>query len=330
MKSKVSIIIPTYNSMRYIERCIDSILRQSYKSIEVIVVDDGSTDKTFELLSKKYSKEIKIYRQENSGVSAARNFGISVASGDYIMFADADDEFEKDAVEKAVKCALDNAVDVVRFSYKEKYANCIKNIDIGNMSDKKKVFDNKNTRTAIDMFFGEKAYMKCLVMTLLIRKDYLIKNNIRFNPELYMMEDVVFYADLFRSKAKFYYLNEPLYIYYQNSNSCSHNGKKADKIIDGVLAANREMTKRFSCGDMNTINNKHLQIIINLATRKYLANRKSIDIKAIKELAKEAKFNDNITNEIIRNLIIKNQKVLFDIIIKLKALKTKVRGRAML
>ena len=89
-RSLVTVIIPTFNRASFIEKCIDAILQQSHKDIELIVVDDGSTDNTPQILSK-YKHQIKIITQENKGVSCARNAGLREAKGDFIAFCDSDD-----------------------------------------------------------------------------------------------------------------------------------------------------------------------------------------------------------------------------------------------
>lgn len=99
---KVSLIIPIYNSQDYVARCLDSLLKQTLEDIEIVCVNDGSTDKSLEILeeySKKYPK-IKVYSKENGGCGSARNMGIDNAKGEYIEFVDSDDILEQDAVEK--------------------------------------------------------------------------------------------------------------------------------------------------------------------------------------------------------------------------------------
>lgn len=98
MSDKISIIVPVFNSACYIEKCVNSLTTQSYKNIEVILVDDGSTDGSgaiMENLSKSDHRLIVIHKK-NGGVSSARNVGILKASGDYLMFVDSDDWVEKD------------------------------------------------------------------------------------------------------------------------------------------------------------------------------------------------------------------------------------------
>jgi len=101
---KISVIIPTYNRKKYIKRAIDSVIRQSYKPFEIIVIDDGSTDGTYELIKQSYlSSQISLKKQKNNGVSSARNKGIKLASGDWIAFLDSDDEWFENKLELQVR-----------------------------------------------------------------------------------------------------------------------------------------------------------------------------------------------------------------------------------
>lgn len=110
----VSIIIPVYNAEKYISRCLDSIINQSYKNIQIIVIDDGSTDKGV-LILDKYKEDdnrISVYRTENRGVSYARNLGIEKAKGEYFVFVDADDFVQKDMIEKMYYRLLSDGSDI--------------------------------------------------------------------------------------------------------------------------------------------------------------------------------------------------------------------------
>jgi glycosyltransferase involved in cell wall biosynthesis len=99
---KVSVIIPTYNSVRYVTEAIDSVLTQTYRDFEILVVDDGSKDETSEVLTKRYGDSIRYLYKENGGVSSARNYGIERAEGKYIAFLDADDIWLPEKLEKQV------------------------------------------------------------------------------------------------------------------------------------------------------------------------------------------------------------------------------------
>ena len=119
MAPKVSFIIPAYNIEDYIGKCLDSILNQTWQDFEIIVVNDGSKDKTGEVLDSYATKDnrIKIFHKENEGVSAARNDGIKMASGDYILFWDGDDFAEKETCEELLQTMEENDVDTVVYGY---------------------------------------------------------------------------------------------------------------------------------------------------------------------------------------------------------------------
>jgi glycosyltransferase involved in cell wall biosynthesis len=107
---KVSVIIPTFNRKHIVQTAINSVLRQSYKDFEIIVIDDGSTDGSYEFLKAQYAsqKKVTILKQAHSGVSSARNLGIKNASGDWIAFLDSDDFFHKDKLEKQTNLIKQN------------------------------------------------------------------------------------------------------------------------------------------------------------------------------------------------------------------------------
>lgn len=116
---KYSIIVPTYNRVNYLFKCIDSVLDQTYDKFELIIIDDGSTDNTEELVKKYSDKRIKYYKNQNHGIGYSRNFGIDKANGDYIFFLDSDDYLNEDMLEqvnKQIKCN-----DILIFNYQEIY-----------------------------------------------------------------------------------------------------------------------------------------------------------------------------------------------------------------
>ncbi len=114
---KFSIVVPVYGVEKYIKNCLDSIMNQTYKDFEVIVVDDGTKDKSMEIV-KDYP--VKVIHQENQGLSAARNTGVKKATGEYLLFVDSDDTIEKDLLRELTK-SLRNNPDLVRFQIKEVY-----------------------------------------------------------------------------------------------------------------------------------------------------------------------------------------------------------------
>ena len=117
--SKVSIVVPIYNVEKYLEQCIDSIINQTLKDIEIILVDDGSPDNCPQICDDYAKKDsrIKVVHKKNGGLSSARNAGIEVATGDYIGFVDSDDYIELDMYEKMYSIAIENNVDFVMSDY---------------------------------------------------------------------------------------------------------------------------------------------------------------------------------------------------------------------
>ena len=106
MKDKISIIVPIYNMEKYLNKGVNSIINQSYENLEIILVNDGSTDDSLNICNKfkKKDKRVVVLKKENGGLSSARNYGIEHANGKYISFVDADDYIEKDYIEKLYNC----------------------------------------------------------------------------------------------------------------------------------------------------------------------------------------------------------------------------------
>lgn len=121
--SLVTVIVPVYNVEKYLSRCVDSIINQSYKNLEIILVDDGSTDSSGAICDEYANKDsrVKVIHKENNGVSSARNTGLDSANGVYIAFVDADDYIELDLVTKAYRSITDSGADLLKFGVYEEY-----------------------------------------------------------------------------------------------------------------------------------------------------------------------------------------------------------------
>lgn len=164
---KFSIIIPVYNVEKYIKKCLDSVFNQSYKDYEVIVVNDGTKDKSMDIV-KNYN--VKIINQENQGLSAARNMGVKNANGSYLIFLDSDDYWESNLLEEINKSLINNP-DVVRFQIQDV-------IDDNIIKFPEKEFTDLNGIDAFNSIvkyhYVENAW--CYA----IKKDYYIKNKYSF------------------------------------------------------------------------------------------------------------------------------------------------------
>ena len=191
MKTKVSVIVPIYNSELYIDKCIQSIINQTFKDIELILVDDGSTDKSIEI-SNKYAekdKRIKIIKQKNKGVSSARNYGISIATGDFITFVDSDDFIEIDMLEILYNAAIYNNCDVVLSGIKIIKDNNIKY----EFTKDSKIYTKQEVFKLF--YFDRQPFSPNYACGKLIKRS--ICNKIKFREDIFLMEDALFSMEVF-------------------------------------------------------------------------------------------------------------------------------------
>lgn len=210
---RVSVIIPVYNVENYLKRCVDSILDQTYKNIEIIIVNDGSTDRSLEIceIYHKNYNNIKLINKENGGLSSARNEGIRYSNGDYLLFLDSDDYFDSSLyVEKLVKDAKDNDADLVIFGMKKLYdINDFKLVPVHGQYNKKQ---SKNS--LVNNLMRNDAY-KSRACTKLIKKDIIIKNNIFFIDKI-RSEDIEWSLHILICSKKIIVNKEVYYVYQQN------------------------------------------------------------------------------------------------------------------
>ena len=235
MNSKVSIIVPVYNAEKYLEKCLDSIINQTYKNLEILCVNDGSTDNSLSILTKytKKDKRIIIETIPNSGVSKARNIAISKATGNYIMFVDSDDYVELSMVEKMIQSLEKNKADVVRCNnFLEKENGNIKKIEDYHLKNQSLNSNQIDESIISDIITGKLLTYSCV---LLIKKETLMKTNL-FYEKLKIYEDRVLYLELFLELNKIYFLNEPLYHYVIHSNSCVNSKKLASSHLYNTIA----------------------------------------------------------------------------------------------
>ena len=230
---KVSIIIPVYNTADYLENCLRSVLEQTYKNIEIILVDDGSTDNSkeiCELYAKKYNN-IKLIEQTNGGPSAARNNGINNSAGDYIQFVDSDDTIEKNMTETLVN-ELEKNAQLVICGFQRIYIKTGKSKKITNKSDA--VYNIDEFLNKLGIFYED--WIINSVCNKIYISDIIKNNNIRFNSVINMGEDLVFNLDYLTKCQTIVLIQDILYNYMVYSsgtltNSYSQNEFKAQKYL---------------------------------------------------------------------------------------------------
>ena len=229
---KLSIVIPVYNTEKYLDDCLKSILNQSYKNIELIIVNDGSTDKSENIIKKylKKSDKIKYKKIINSGVSVARNIGINMSTGKYIAFVDSDDYIDKDMYLKMINKSIEDDSDIVTCAYNKIYPNdVVKTI----YSKNEKVF-GYSLKDSNDILLYSNPYTPCKIF----KRNLIVDNNILFDEDLRIFEDLVFCYKLYIRANKISYINEPLY-YYNCKNVSSLTNMFSEKMFDIFPALDR-------------------------------------------------------------------------------------------
>lgn len=215
MEEKVSIIVPTYNAESYIGRCLEAIINQTYRNIEVIVINDCSTDNSIEII-KSYQEQLHDFHvvnlEENKGVSNARNIGINLASGKYIMFCDSDDWYEENAVEILINEAKNNEADFVMAN------QCIVKENTKIKVNNRKYFKDKNiTRAEIV------AYMTFSSSAKLIKRNLFLDNNILYPIDIKRCEEFTVIPVIAYLANNPIVIDDVIYNYYQRSNSASNS-----------------------------------------------------------------------------------------------------------
>lgn len=213
---KVSIIVPVYNMGNSLKSCIESLLQQTYKNIEVIIIDDGSTDNTFQVCAeyKKANKNIKSWHTENRGSGPARNYGINKATGDFVFFMDADDILDPDAISILVKEVKNQQVDLVVFGYKKVNS---KGKVLNLKTYKNEVLDGDYIRKNYHLFFdlnfkkGVQGAPWNKFFNLKIIKKYDIKY-----PSMKRHQDEVFISRYIKYTQKVSFIDKVLYTHYVN------------------------------------------------------------------------------------------------------------------
>lgn len=253
---KVSVIVAVYNEEKYLKRCLDSLISQTLKDIEIIIVDDGSTDNT-SLICDEYADMygfIRVLHQKNSGQGIARNNGIQIATGDYIGFVDGDDWVREEMFEKLYDSVKRNASDIAVcdvykiFDYEGREENVV------SLQDNKETVD-----IAYYLAFGESnAYS----WNKLYRRSLWDK----FKFEKMVYEDLAIIPLVLASANKISYVSESLYYYFKHSNSTTtsyQNPRLFDifKAYDNLIKESRKKYKEF------IIYNVAKRILINLQTK---------------------------------------------------------------
>lgn len=242
---KVSIIIPAYNVEKYIERTLRSCVNQSYEDVEIVIINDGSTDKTEEIINQFNDPRIKKLCQVNKGVSAARNFGLEMATGDFCVFLDGDDWLENDAVRKLVY-TYKNEKSFVISTYKDAY---LEDGDVRIDSSMTVLgpegrIEWKGYGSSYKPYFNLKSSCYKLYDMHIIRE-----NGILFNHDIQNGEDGLFVCQYLQYIENLYYLPEQLWVILNRANSATRSSFKPTQL--SILRAIEKMDSYSKTKDDN-------------------------------------------------------------------------------
>lgn len=301
---KLSVIIPIYNSEKYIQRCIQSVINQTYKNLEIILINDGSTDNTQKILENFYKqdKRIIIINKENEGVSAARNIGIEISSGEYIHCLDSDDWIENDMYEDMIKKIELYDLDIIVSNFYWDYDNGRYEIKNCLPIDENIIINNKDFLKKY--FFSGKSYPA--IWNKIFKAELYKKNNIRYPSEISIGEDMVTISKLFYCAEKIGKINKTYLHYIQNSGSITKNNN-ITKIKEIFRAT--EMIESYFNGliDSEMITAFNYSVITNVLLSEY--DNKNNEYK--KYVKKYFNYMKNIENNCIMS---KKNRIIFKIL----------------
>nr|WP_317331738.1 glycosyltransferase family 2 protein [uncultured Romboutsia sp.] len=316
MQEKVSIILPLYNSEKTIEATIESIINQTYKNIELIIINDGSNDKSYricELYSKKYSNIIKYIYKVNEGVSKSRNLGIEKSTGKFICFIDSDDEYNNNFIEILVQKIEDTDSEMVACGY-HSISGEIKEFGF----DKDILFENKELNYYIEKLQSIECFNQ--VWNKIYRKEIIIKNKINFEENLDLGEDFIFNISYLNYVNKVAFISDKLYKYKISADGLNFKYKK--NLIDIKLNLNAHLEKFYtdkgydmeyvyydyiksvlsSLSSVNDYRNEENLIEKKIKYDEILNYRTKIKLNFIKNKTKNIKLKIIITILMIKNI----------------------------
>lgn len=293
LEDKVSIILPVYNAGKTIERTIQSVLNQTYKKIELIIINNGSQDDTEEICSKylKNNSEIIKYKEiKTPNVSKARNEGITISTGKYLAFIDADDQFIDVSIEKLVKNANTTNAQIVTSGYKtlqtQKRYLIEQPKDIENTTDIKKYLETLKENYLFNELWNK------LYITSIIKE-----NNIIFNEEFELGEDFIFNIDYIGYVSKAVYINEPLYIYTESETGLKKKYRKDKFEIEYKLTKYLENFYIKQKYPLEYIYNRYARVYMNGIMNIYHKNNcisKKEKNKQLKEFVNSEQYKKDI------------------------------------
>lgn len=300
---KISIIIPVYNVESYLEECLNSALNQTLKEIEIIAVNDGSTDRSPEILNKYQNNPIvTIINQPNQGQSVARNAGLKKASGEYIMFLDSDDWIDSDMCEKLYNKAKKFNVPLVICNMLQFWGNRKSKVYNNLQTDENRNYSKKEL---YQLLLSQK--LGCHVVNKLYLRQNMDQYKCSFEPGIYY-EDLIFSFKIIEAYGQAVFINQPLYKYRMRSDStvATPTYKKIQNLIMStqkcieIVRNNKQVSCQHSLIQAYAISNKIYAL--------YLANQINDNKEIIKYINREIPINNSFTEVFLNStLSLKNK-----------------------
>ena len=286
MNDLISIIIPVYNVEKYLKECLESVINQTYTNLEIILVDDGSTDGSGNICDeyKKRDTRIKVIHKENGGVSIARNLGLNYVNGQYIGFIDSDDYVEPEYCEKLLKSIKENNVQCALCKFDKVYEKKNQN----NTFESNYIMDANGL--IMEILDVQKGFGFCTQK--LWTKNALV--DIRYNENIKVGEDSLFCIESCKNINKVFVVNEKLYHYRFNENSLvrKFDEKYAQKYLRAMQETKKYIDKNYNKPEIIKKFNNYIVYNILIIVINYCFNRnnKMSIIKQIEELKKVCKI----------------------------------------
>lgn len=282
MKNLISIIVPVFNGQNYLHRCLESLINQSYQNIEIILVDDGSTDNSGKICDQYAisDKRIRAIHQKNRGPGAARNNGIKHSKGEFLFFVDVDDFIEKDALFSLIGKNNQHELDLIVGDFRIKTNELI-------TPETKYLFSNSKALKKQEIVNYVKDYLRkptgyslfIYAWGKLFKSSILKRNNIYFDEELPIFEDILFNYKYLQFVRSVYYVRKHIYTFITFNNPESSSSKIYDYYSDYRLVLKSIEKFLFTNGTKNSmvhklVGNAHIHFAIRIMVRFFVKGRK--------------------------------------------------------
>lgn len=281
----VSVIVPVYNVELYIEECLESIVKQNYQTLQIIVVDDGSTDTSNQKI-KPYllDSRVQFIEQANKGLSGARNTGLEAAIGKYVLFVDSDDYLELTTIEELVELMEEKQTDLIRFNGRAFLDKLNEPIEQNNYDFSHRLQEGK--KYTQDIFEANRRTFASPVYLYMVKREVLVKNFICFYEGI-LHEDELFTTQVFLNSTSMLYVNAFYYYrrYRENSIMTNQSQERLQRTFDSYLTIYEELKKLYLKSEYSKEQKK-------LIKRQMLSIYSGLKNSSIKKNKKEEIFKD--------------------------------------